>query len=77
MISYHSSYVGDTWNTGAYDMRENKPYTGSDSQPDISADTGKPRKTLLFGSRGEYAQISLLLPKYGIFAPHLKPAKGL
>jgi len=69
MISHHSCYVGDTWNTGVCDIRENKPYTGSDSLPDISADTAKPRKILLLCSRGENAQISLCLPKYGRFAP--------
>ncbi len=58
MISPHSFYGGYTWNMGVYDMRENTPYTGSDSLPDISADTGKPRKSPRFGSRGEYAQIS-------------------
>jgi hypothetical protein len=35
-----------------------------------------PRKSLFFGSCGEYAQLLLCLPKYGRFAPHLKPAKG-
>jgi hypothetical protein len=44
---------------GVCDMRENKPYTGFDSLPDIMADTGKSRKTLLFCSCGEHAQISL------------------
>jgi hypothetical protein len=76
MVSHHSFYVGDTWNTVVYDMRENKPYTGSDSQPDITADTGKPRKSLLFCSCGEYAQLSPCLPKYGRFAPRPKPANG-
>jgi hypothetical protein len=59
MISHHSCNAGDTWNTRVYDLKENKPYTGSDSLYNLSADTGKPRKSLLFGSRGEYAQISL------------------
>jgi hypothetical protein len=59
MVSHHSFYVGDTWNTVVYDMRENKPYMGSDSFPDVTADTGKPRKSLLFCSCGENAQISL------------------
>lgn len=53
------SYVEDTWNPGVYDQRENKPYTGSDTPPDITANTGKPRKSLHFCSCGEYAQISL------------------
>jgi hypothetical protein len=59
MISHYSFYIGYPWNTWVYDMRENKPYTGSDSLPDIAVDTGKPRKSLLFCSCGKYAQISL------------------
>ena len=42
MISHDSFYGGDTWNSGVYDIRENKPYSGSDSLPDIAVDTGKP-----------------------------------
>ena len=35
---------------------QNTPYTGSFFLHDIFANTGKPRKTALFGSCGEYAQ---------------------
>jgi len=77
MIHYHSFYVGDTWNTVVYDMRENKPDTGSAPLPDISADTGKPRKSFPFCSCGEDAQISLWLLKYGRFATLMMAAKGL
>jgi hypothetical protein len=36
-------------------LRKNKPISGSFSLPDTFVNTGKPRKTLLFGSCGEYA----------------------
>jgi hypothetical protein len=55
MISHHSFYVGDTWNMGVYDMRENTPNSGSVSFPDNPVQNGKPRKSLLFCSCGEYA----------------------
>jgi hypothetical protein len=40
---------------GWEELRENKPYTGSFSPDCARANTGKPRKTLLFLSCGEYA----------------------
>jgi hypothetical protein len=44
-------------------LMENKPNSGSDSFSYCNLAYGKPRKTLLFSSRGEYAQLSLILPK--------------
>jgi hypothetical protein len=53
--SAHLSVAGDIWNTGVYDQRENTPKSGSVSFPDTPAKTGKPRKSSLFRSCGEYA----------------------
>jgi len=77
MISHHSFYVGNTWNMRVYILGENKPNTGSVPPPDFPTYIGKPRKTLLFCSCGEYAQISPCLPKYGRNTPRPKPINGL
>jgi hypothetical protein len=58
-------------------LRGNKPISGSISLKDIFANTGKPCKTSLFCSSGEYVQFSLILPKYGRFTPHQNPINGL
>ena len=77
MISPHLSLVGDTGNMGVCILGGNTPKSGSVSYPDNPVKNGKPCKTSLFCSCGEYVQISLCLPKYGRNAPHLLACKAL
>jgi hypothetical protein len=76
-FSPHVSSIEDTGNMRVCILRGNKPISGSFSFLYISANTGKTRKMPIFGSCGEYAQISPCLPKYDRFAPHLSACKGL
>ena len=45
-------------------LRKNKPIPGSFSLMEKVVNTGKTRKMPIFGSCGEYTQISSCLPKY-------------
>ena len=48
--------VEDTGNKRVCILRKNKPISGSFSLLDTFVNSGKPRKTALFSSCGEYAQ---------------------
>jgi hypothetical protein len=58
-------------------LGQNKPKLGSIPIFSMPVNSGKSRKSRLFGSCGKYALISLRLPKYGRNAHHPKPAKGI
>jgi hypothetical protein len=55
----HLSLARDSWNMRVCIPGENKPKSGSVSYSDIQTHNGKPRKSPLFCSCGEYVQISL------------------
>ena len=73
----HLSLVVDTWNMGVCALGQNKPKSGSIPIFSMFVNTGKPRKSRLFGSCGKYAQLSPYLPKYGRNSPHPKATKGI
>ena len=63
-FSPHVSPVEDTGNRRVSILRKNKPIPGSFSLLEKFVNTGKTRYMPVFGSCGEYAQISPCLPKY-------------